>query len=101
MIGSDRFVSDFHSNLSDPIRTDPNVTTLLFGSDRIRLKTFGSDESDNPIRSVYIPRPWPSCCPIWDVSSLGPLSPAPLAIIIMIYRLKYRIFPFIKESSIG
>ena len=55
MIGSDRFVSDFHSNLSDPIRTDPNVTTLLFGSDRIRLKTFGSDESDNPIRSVYIP----------------------------------------------
>ena len=56
MIGSDRFVSDFHSNLSDPIRTDPNVTTLLFGSDRIRLKTFGSDESDNPIRSVYIPR---------------------------------------------
>ena len=55
-IGSDRLVSDLHSNLSDPIRSDPNVTKLLFGSDRIRIKVFGSDESDNPIRSVYISR---------------------------------------------
>ena len=55
MIGSVCLGFSFEFVRSDPNRPDPNVTTLLFGSDRIRLKTFGSDESDNPIRSVYIP----------------------------------------------